>query len=228
MTHMNLISCHLFLHESKSVYIAAMVQRTPTAFSFGPTESDPATLFVWCEISVFPMALFNQLVAGCIWWCHYPPTLYHHIMHFHINCSHHLLLTKEKDSAGILVHSKTEHFCNSCVPDEVSYNIDNGCSCATHIADYKSNSVTAEHLLSRPEDTANLLAKSQLSLSTNVNTLDDICPYILSFLMVPWLGRIIIFRQHLFYTPIKTAVSLFKTIKSSNIADFNFDPFIFW
>lgn len=183
MTHMNLISCHPSLHESKSVFIPAMVQRTPPAFSFGPTESDPATLYVSCGINVFPMALFNQLVTGCIRRCRYPPTLYHHIVHFRLDHSHHLLLTKEKDSVGILVQSKTEHFCNNCVPDEVSYEVEDGCRHADHIADYESDSVTAEHLLSRPEDSADLLTSSQLSLSTDVNALRDICPHVLSFVM---------------------------------------------
>lgn len=145
MNYMDLIACHPSLHETKAVYIPSMVNQSPPAFLYGPTASDPSTLFFSTRVNVFPVSLYNQLVVHCIRTCQYPPTLFHDIVHLRLNSRHHLILRREEGSLSVLVQSDTESFCRNCQQsDKKSHEVNVSCMDATHIIDQEENSIASE------------------------------------------------------------------------------------
>jgi hypothetical protein len=181
LNYMDLIACHSSLHSTVSIYIPAMVSRSPPAFSFGPTDSDPSTLFFSCESSLFPLSLFNQLVVRCIRCCPYQPVLYHEIVHLRLNHSHHLILRREGTSLRFLVQANTIRFCSNCTEDEQSYNIIDECNHITHIIDNEKDLIPGEHLQTY-EVFLSQLPNILLGVTNDMSFLSEICPLVLSFL----------------------------------------------
>ena len=140
MNYMDLIACHPTLHDSKAVYIPAMVNQSPPGFLFGPTSSDPSTLFFSTTTNVFPISLYNQLVVHCIRCSAYPPTIYHNIVHIRLNATHHLILRRENKHLGILVQSDTETFCRNCPAEQQCTKVSSSCSGVSHLIDSEENS----------------------------------------------------------------------------------------
>ena len=181
INYMDLIACHSSLHESTSIFIPAVVNKTAPTFSFGPTGNDPATLYFSCGSTVLPMSLFNQLVVRCIRTCAYVPVLFHEIVHLRLNYSHHLILRREGPSICVLVQTNTVQFCSYCPENEKSYEVQQECNHLTHIVDHDKGTSTSEHL-----ETYQLfidqLPNVMLYLSDDLTMLDEICPRVLSFL----------------------------------------------
>ena len=181
MNYMDLIACHGSLHESTSIYLPGMVNQAPPAFSFGPTGNDPATLFFSCGVNTMPLALFNQLVVRCIRSCRFPPTLYHDIVHFRLNQSHHLILRREGTCIRVLVQSDTEQFCCHCRGVDTSYPVTAECSHLTHIIDHEKDITPGEHL-EEYQLFISQLPQNTLDISDSLVTLQQICPKVLCFL----------------------------------------------
>ena len=140
MNYMDLIACHTSLHDSKAVYIPAMVNQSPPGFLYGPTANDPSTLFFSTSTNVFPLSLFNQLVVHCIRGSQYQPTIYHEIVHVRLNSTHHLILRRENERLGVLVQSNTDTFCRNCPPDHPFTEVNLSCEGLSHIIDSEENS----------------------------------------------------------------------------------------
>ena len=140
MTYMDLIACHPSLHDSKAVYIPAMVNQSPPGFLYGPTANDPCTLFFSTSTTIFPVSLYNQLVVRCIRCCQYQPTIFHEIVHIRLNTTHHLILRREKKQLGVLVQSNTDTFCRNCPQDHNRTKVDLSCTGVSHIVDSEENS----------------------------------------------------------------------------------------
>lgn len=182
MNYMDLVACHPALHGNKSVFIPAMVTQSPPTFSFGPTATDPATLYFKCNMTTFPVTMFNQLVVRCIRNSAYAPSLYHDIVHLRLNSSHHLLLRREGQSLGVLVQSNTAHFCPNCQTETTRYHVTTDCSHVKHIADYESDSTSTEYQSIYTDIEERLPMYTTLLVTDDVEALDRICPQVLAHL----------------------------------------------
>lgn len=185
-TFMDLVALHSSVEESatarnKPVFVPSMVLRSPPAFSFGPTESDPQTLLFSCGRGVFPLSLFNQLITRCVRSCCYPPTLYNQIVHLRLNRNHHLILRRERNAISVLVQPKTENFCTHCPTEQESFPIMTECEQLHKLVDPEGESAMLEHLNSL-DTIAAKLPHSILALGDELTSLHSVCPVVLSFL----------------------------------------------
>lgn len=186
MNYMDLSACHTSLHETAGLYIPALVTQTPPSFAFGPTGDDPETLFFSCGKSLCPLSLFNQLVVRCIRTCRYPPVMYYGIVHLRLNSTHHLILRRDGNRVGVLVQRDTEHFCRNCPTGQTSFETTRECEHLTHLIDYEKETTPSVSGggggVEMDKSFLNELPNISLSLSDDLNQLEQVCPIVLKFL----------------------------------------------
>ena len=185
-TFMDLVALHSSQEDTTAprsipVFVPSMVLRSPPAFSFGPTESDPQTLLFSCVRGVFPLSLFNQLITRCVRSCRYTPTLYNQIVHLRLNRNHHLILRRDHNAVSVLVQPKTEIFCSHCPAEQDSFPVTTECEQLHKLVDPEGESAMLEHLNSFDAIKAKL-PSSALALGDNLTSLHDVCPLVLTFL----------------------------------------------
>lgn len=183
---MDLLTCHPSLHESKSVYVPAMVtQPSPPSPTVVPNNGDPLPVyFHTSERSSFPIALFNQLLVRCIRSAEYNPVLFYKLAHFKLNATHHLVLWMEHTSIGVIVQPHTNTFCASCNDKSTKYAFECKCSSIEHLIGEDVDFMPTENLstLIRNSTTSGVIEGFHLAFSDNL-TLEQLCPAVLGFVV---------------------------------------------
>lgn len=205
---MDLLTCHPSLHDSKSVYMPAMVTQPPpepyvALATSGQCGDNPLPIyFQTSEGSAFPIALFNQLLVRCIRASQYSPVLYYKLAHFKLNSTHHLLLWLEHTSVAVLIQPVSSSSSSSSSSDSNdAKDACNDCNCGDddkkstkHGFERKCSSI--EHLIGEDVEllpTENIFTLIQSSTTSGIidgfhlvfsddTTLEELCPAVLSFL----------------------------------------------
>ena len=190
---MDLLCCHPSLHEKKSFYLPSMVVvGAPDPF-YIPSDRDPVPVCFSTGESAFPIALFNQLVVRCVRSSQYEPTFYYQLAHLRLNSSHHLLLWKEHTSVICLVQSGVGEFCPTCKSKDNLYEFSPSCSSIAHMIGDQSDLMPSDNISRLIEMSTNsgvdpnvhlsFPDSIELSYPDSLNTLDNICPRVLAFII---------------------------------------------
>ena len=181
---MDLITCHPSLHESKSVYIPAMVVQPSPDPHIIPSDIDPSPIhFNTLDGAAFPIGLFNQLVVRSIRSAHYNPVLYYKLAHLQLNVSHHLVLLMEHTSVTCLVQANSNEFCTDCSEKSTKYSFEPLCSSIEHLL--------GEDVELMPTDNLSTLIQNSTISGVNPDynlafpddaTFKQLCPAVLEFL----------------------------------------------
>lgn len=188
---MDLITCHPFLHETKSVYLPSMVVRPSPSPHVVPSNNDPLPIyFRSTEGGALPIALFNQLVVRCIRSSQYNPVLCYKMAHLRINSEHHLLLWLEHTSIVCLVQPQTDKFCRDCVESSTKLSFEPKCSSIEHLIGEDVELMNTDNLSSLISKSTNSGVDANLHLAFPDITSDEdesehslrtICPRSLQF-----------------------------------------------
>ena len=178
MNCMDIICCHPSLHERKAIYLPCLVAKVAPEDFFFLREGDPTVLSFSVGDSVFPIALYNQLVVRCIRCSQYAPVLYREAVHFRLNKDHHLLLRKRRNSVDFIVQSNIDLFCMLCKAEDEPHSL--LCLSNRHVIGDNVEFMPSDPLavLTKLKANANI---PHLMFSDDKN-LERICPQVLSFL----------------------------------------------
>ena len=182
---MDLVTCHSSLHESKSVYVPAMVTQLPPDPHITPTGGDPLPVyFSTSEGSAFPIALFNQLVVRCIRSAEYNPILFYKLAHFKLNATHHLIIWKEHTSVGVLVQPNIDTFCTYCNTKSTKHTFERKCSSIEHLIGEDVEFMPTENLstLIRNSTTSGVIDGFHMAFPDSFS-IERLCPAVLGFLV---------------------------------------------
>ena len=184
MNCMDLLTCHPSLHESKSVYMPAMVTLPPPRPYITEREGDPLPVyFDTSGGSALPVALFNQLLVRCIRSSQYNPVLYYKLGHFKLNSTHHLLLWLEQTTIGCLVQPNTDKFCEHCNEKSTKFSLEPECSSIEHLIGPDVELMPTDNLSTLIRNSTNSGVIENVHLSfTDDFSLMQLCPAVLEFL----------------------------------------------
>jgi hypothetical protein len=182
---MDLVTCHPSLHESKSVFVPSMVTQPAPSPHITPNAGDPLPVyFNTSEGSVFPIALFNQLIVRCIRSAEYNPVLFHRLTHLKLNATHHLIIWVDHTAIGVLVQPNTDTFCDSCNSKSAKYAFERKCSSINHLIGDDVEYLPTENMfmLIRNSTTSGVIDGFHLTFPDSF-TLEQLCPAVLGYVV---------------------------------------------
>ena len=183
---MDLITCHTSLHASKSVYVPSMVTQPAPSPHCTPTSGDPLPVYLnTAEGSVFPIALFNQLLVRCTRSSHYNPVFYYRQAHFRLNATHHLLIWLEHSCIAILLQAGADKFCTDCSEKSATqYPFERECSNVEHLLGEDVEFMPTDNMttLIRNSSTSGVIDGYHLAFPDDL-TPAQLCPAVLGFVM---------------------------------------------
>ncbi len=182
---MDLITCHPSLHETKSIYMPAMVVQLPPSPHVTHRDRDPLPVYLrTSEGSVFPIALFNQLVVRSIRSSQYNPVLYYRQAHFRLNSTHHLVLWLDQASIACLVQPSTNSFCATCCEATARCGFEPKCSSIGHLVGEDVELMPTDNLSTLIQNSINsgIIENISLALPDEL-TLERVCPAVIEFLV---------------------------------------------